>query len=138
MSTRSSVGAPLRVPEGRKATLASVTTATALALMLALPSTSAWAQAAASPAASSTPVAAGSTADEPPTHPGRQVLADKCTLCHGDSMWRDIRQDERAWRSTLYRMVSKGAVWTEGEIGAMSGYLATAFGRDAVRTAANR
>ena len=138
MSTRSSGGALLRMPQLRPTSLAGALTASALALLLALPSTRAHAQAAASPTTASTPAAGGSNADEPPTHPGRQVLADKCTLCHGDSMWRDIRQDERAWRSTLYRMVSKGAVWTEGEIGAMSGYLATTFGRDAARPAANR
>lgn len=95
----------------------------ALASALALSLAAGLALAQATPAAGSATPAA-----EPPEHPGRQVLASKCTQCHGDSMWRDIRQDETAWRATIYRMVGKGAVWSEPEIRAMSGYLASVMG----------
>jgi len=39
-------------------------------------------------------------------------------------MWMPLRQDKRAWESTLYRMVGRGALWTPEEIGAMADYLA--------------
>jgi cytochrome c5 len=74
-------------------------------------------------------------AESTPEHPGRQVLASKCTQCHGDSMWRDIRQDETAWRATIYRMIGKGAVWSEAEVRAMSGYLASVMGPSASASA---
>jgi len=35
-----------------------------------------------------------------------------------------LRQDKRAWESTLYRMVGRGALWTPEEISAMADYLA--------------
>ncbi len=44
-------------------------------------------------------------------------------------MWQDHRQDRRGWESVLYRMVGRGALWTEGEIGTMADYLAAAYGR---------
>jgi hypothetical protein len=43
-------------------------------------------------------------------------------------MWKDLRQDRRRWEGVLYRMVGRGALWTEDEINTMAGYLATAFG----------
>jgi hypothetical protein len=39
-------------------------------------------------------------------------------------MWTSLRQDRRAWESTLYRMVGRGALWTPEEISAMADYLA--------------
>ena len=57
------------------------------------------------------------------TYPGRTVLMSKCFQCHSDSMWRDQRQDRRAWEATLYRMVGRGALWTKEEIGQMADYL---------------
>jgi hypothetical protein len=44
-------------------------------------------------------------------------------------MWQDHRQDRRGWESVLYRMVGRGALWTEDEISTMSGYLAAAYPR---------
>jgi hypothetical protein len=40
-------------------------------------------------------------------------------------MWKDQRQDRRGWEGTLYRMVGRGALWSEDEINAMASYLAT-------------
>ena len=66
-----------------------------------------------------------------PDGPGRDVLVAKCFQCHGPNMWMALRQDRRAWESTLYRMVGRGALWTEDEIKAMADYLGTAYGRSA-------
>ena len=74
-----------------------------------------------------------SAQDKPPAeteraHPGKALLASKCFQCHNDAMFRDQRQDRRAWESTLYRMVGRGALWTEDEIKSMADYLATDYG----------
>lgn len=62
--------------------------------------------------------------------PGKEVFAAKCFQCHGPSMWMTQRLDRRGWESTLYRMVGRGALWTEEEIKAMADYLATAYGKE--------
>jgi len=64
-----------------------------------------------------------------PDGPGKDVLVSKCFQCHGPNMWSAQRQDRRAWESTLYRMVGRGALWTEEEIRAMAEYLGTIYGR---------
>lgn len=64
-----------------------------------------------------------------PDAPGKDVLVAKCFQCHGPSMWMAQRQDRRAWESTLYRMVGRGALWTPEEIEAMAGYLGNVYGR---------
>jgi mono/diheme cytochrome c family protein len=66
-----------------------------------------------------------------PEAPGKEVLLKKCFQCHTPAMWMDQRQDRRAWESTLYRMVGRGALWTEEEIGAMADYLGTESARKA-------
>jgi len=64
-----------------------------------------------------------------PDAPGKEVLLAKCFQCHAPTMWQDHRQDRRGWESVLYRMVGRGALWTEDEIGTMAAYLATAYPR---------
>ena len=56
--------------------------------------------------------------------PGRAIFQRKCAQCHQAGMWTSLRQDRRAWESTLYRMVGRGALWTPEEISAMADYLA--------------
>ena len=46
-------------------------------------------------------------------------------------MWMAQRQDRRAWESTLYRMVGRGALWTEDEIRQMADYLGNVYGKGA-------
>ena len=75
-------------------------------------------------------------ATEAPQPPGKALLAAKCFQCHTDAMFRDQRQDRRAWEATLYRMVGRGALWTRDEINAMADYLATDYGPQAPRAAA--
>lgn len=102
--------------------------ALAFVLAIALCSPGAWAQSAA-------PAAAAASASEPAPDPARQLLADKCVQCHGDSMWRDMRQDQRGWTATLYRMVGRGAIWSEGEINTLAQYLALQFGPSTISSA---
>jgi hypothetical protein len=69
-----------------------------------------------------------------PDAPGKDVLVAKCFQCHAPTMWQDHRQDRRGWESVLYRMVGRGALWTEDEIGTMAGYLAAAYPRQPAAT----
>jgi hypothetical protein len=64
-----------------------------------------------------------------PDAPGRQVLVDKCFQCHTPRMWMDHRQDRRGWESTLYRMVGRGALWSEDDIKAMADYLGKVYSK---------
>jgi len=64
-----------------------------------------------------------------PDAPGKDVLVSKCFQCHSPSMWMDQRQDRRAWESALYRMVGRGALWTQDEIKQMAEYLGTTYGK---------
>ena len=64
-----------------------------------------------------------------PDGPGKDVLVSKCFQCHSPNMWMDQRQDRRAWESTLYRMVGRGALWTEDEIKQMADYLGNVYAR---------
>lgn len=63
-----------------------------------------------------------------PDGPGRDVLTRKCVQCHQMSMWTALRQDRKAWDSVMYRMVGRGALWTEDDIRAMADYLARVRG----------
>ena len=64
-----------------------------------------------------------------PDAPGKDVLVNKCFQCHSPNMWTDQRQDRRAWESTLYRMIGRGALWTPEEIRQMADYLGNVYGR---------
>jgi hypothetical protein len=43
-------------------------------------------------------------------------------------MFRDARQDLRAWEAAIYRMVGRGGLWTPDEIKLMAEYLGNEFG----------
>lgn len=64
-----------------------------------------------------------------PDAPGKDVLLKKCFQCHTPAMWTDHRQDRLGWEGTLYRMVGRGALWTEDEIKAMADYLGVVYGK---------
>jgi len=64
-----------------------------------------------------------------PDAPGKEVLLEKCFQCHTPGMWMDQRQDRRAWESAIFRMVGRGALWTEEEIRAMADYLGRTYGK---------
>jgi hypothetical protein len=69
--------------------------------------------------------------------PGHILVLSKCFQCHTDAMYRDLRQDRRAWEATVYRMIGRGALWTPEEIKLMADYLGAEYG-PAARTAAPR
>ena len=69
-----------------------------------------------------------------PEGPGRDLLMSKCFQCHSEGMWRDQRQDRRGWEAALYRMVGRGALWTEDEINTMASYLGSALGPQSAKT----
>lgn len=64
-----------------------------------------------------------------PDGPGKDVLLEKCFQCHTPGMWMDHRQDRRGWESTIYRMVGRGALWSEDDIKAMADYLGKAYSK---------
>jgi hypothetical protein len=53
-------------------------------------------------------------------------------------MWKDLKQDQRKWQGVLYRMVGRGALWTEDEINTMAVYLATGFGPQSEKAAGTK
>jgi hypothetical protein len=65
-----------------------------------------------------------------PDAPGKDVLVTKCFQCHTPRMWADQRQGRRAWEATLYRMVGRGALWSEDEIRKMADYLGATYARE--------
>jgi len=70
--------------------------------------------------------------------PGKELLMSKCFQCHGEKMWKDLKQDRRKWEGVLYRMVGRGALWTEDEINTMAVYLATGFGPQSEKAATTK
>ena len=74
-------------------------------------------------AAPPAPAARPAQASALPDLPGRDVLTRRCMQCHQMSMWTALHQDRRAWESTVYRMVGRGALWSEDDIRAMADYL---------------
>jgi mono/diheme cytochrome c family protein len=80
-------------------------------------------------------VTAPAFAQEGAAHPGRALVLSKCFQCHTDAMFRDQRQDHRAWEATIYRMVGRGALWTPEEIRLMTDYLGTDLGPNATKPA---
>ena len=60
--------------------------------------------------------------------PGRSVVTAKCFQCHGETYWKHVRASRMEWEGVLYRMVGRGALWTEEEINQMAEYFAQAYG----------
>jgi hypothetical protein len=83
-------------------------------------------------------------AQDPPPKPAATEAANpigaltlsKCFQCHSDTIFRDQRQDQRAWEATLYRMLARGAVWSGEDIKAMAGFMATNYGPNSSKAAA--
>jgi hypothetical protein len=69
-----------------------------------------------------------------PDAPGKEVLVTKCFQCHSPNMWLDHRQDRRGWEATLYRMVGRGALWSEDEIKNMADYLGAAYASEPAKS----
>ena len=73
-------------------------------------------------------VMANADAQESGPNPGRNMVMSKCFQCHTDAMFRDQRQDLRAWEAAIYRMVGRGGLWSQEEIKVMAEYLGSEFG----------
>jgi mono/diheme cytochrome c family protein len=73
-------------------------------------------------------LALASAAAAQENNPGRALVLSKCFQCHNDAMFRDQRQDRRAWEATVYRMVGRGGLWTAEEIKLMADYLGAELG----------
>ena len=71
---------------------------------------------------------AGSGAAWLPDAPGKDVFVAKCFQCHGEGMWKTLRQDKRGWEVTIYPMIGRGAQWTEQDVSTMAQYLSVALG----------
>jgi mono/diheme cytochrome c family protein len=82
--------------------------------------------------ASATALATVASSQNAPTQAsapsGKEVLQRRCFQCHQATMWSSVRGDRRQWLGVLYRMVGRGALWTEDEINAMADFLAQTRG----------
>ena len=85
---------------------------------------------------SAAPAHAQSAAPSPASSSGRELVQAKCFQCHTDTMFRDGRQERRAWEAAIYRMVGRGGLWTADEIKTIADYLGAEFGPDAKPAAA--
>ncbi len=63
--------------------------------------------------------------------PGKDVVTAKCFQCHGDAYYKHVRMSQREWEGVMYRMVGRGALWTEEEINQMAQYFGQVYGPDA-------
>lgn len=66
--------------------------------------------------------------DGRPQASGHLLVLSKCFQCHTDAMYRDLRQDRRAWKATVYRMIGRGALWTPEQVRLMADYLGSEYG----------
>ncbi len=78
-------------------------------------------------------VSASALAQDKPADPGRDLVMQKCSQCHTDSIWRDQRQNAGAWEATAYRMMARGGIWTTDEVKTMAAFLGREFGLDVPR-----
>ena len=72
-----------------------------------------------------------SRASVSPDPPGKDVVMAKCFQCHGDAYYKHVRMSQLEWEGVMYRMVGRGALWTEEEINQMAQYFGQAYGPDA-------
>jgi hypothetical protein len=89
--------------------------------------------------AATTAIAQDTAPKQAPTgavNPIGPLTLSKCFQCHSDTIFRDQRQDLRAWEATLYRMLARGAVWSGEDIKAMAGFMATNYGPNSPKAVA--
>lgn len=78
--------------------------------------------------ASATAAAQARPPAQTPAASGKDTLQRKCFQCHAAAMWSSVRGERKDWLGVLYRMVGRGALWTEDEINAMADFLAQTRG----------
>jgi cytochrome c5 len=76
------------------------------------------------------PAAAQQQGGDPflPAGEGRELVAAVCTSCHPARTFGQIRQNERAWRVQVMKMMMAGAQVGPDDIEPITKYLATALG----------
>jgi hypothetical protein len=65
-----------------------------------------------------------------PEGSGKEVLTQRCSVCHGLDMIVFARGDNSFWQDTLTRMIGNGADLKNEEIPPLAEYLAPSFGQD--------
>lgn len=65
----------------------------------------------------------GSTDDDLPKAPNKELVIRKCTQCHATAVFASHRQSENAWDETISKMISKGLVLSDEEYDKVLGYL---------------
>lgn len=80
--------------------------------------------------------ACSSTPAEPPTpaatptpevHPGEAIVANRCTVCHSLGVIENAKYDDSGWKTTVERMVSKGATLNAEQQTQVIDYLAKTY-----------
>ena len=65
-----------------------------------------------------------------PDGPGKQVVQEACSVCHGTEVITSMRRSKAEWTETVEDMVSRGAPLMEGEREIVVEYLSRNFGPD--------
>ena len=63
-----------------------------------------------------------------PDGPGKQIVQDACSVCHGTDMVTSKRRSRAEWQETVQDMMGRGAPLLEGEPEILIDYLAKNFG----------
>jgi competence protein ComEA len=74
-------------------------------------------------------------AQQLPDGPGKAELEKVCGTCHGVDMFVGMKEDGATWKSTVRKMVARGADGTDQELEAIVNYLTTYLGKDGDQTA---
>jgi cytochrome c5 len=69
---------------------------------------------------------------ELPDGPGKELVTDRCLLCHGAALIAQQRKDTAAWGRTVTQMRTWGTPIQEEDQTALVAYLAEHFGRGSV------
>lgn len=67
--------------------------------------------------------------DAPAQLDGETLVQERCTVCHGLSRVESVQQAEDEWRTTVERMVAKGADLSTEEQEVVIRYLAETYGQ---------
>lgn len=63
--------------------------------------------------------------DPLPAGPGREILLERCTICHTrDRIWAHAGEDREHWETTLLSMLNEGAFLNDQEFETLLSYLA--------------
>ena len=80
-------------------------------------------------AASNFPALDGETqAPALPDGKGKELIQQKCTMCHAANLWMSQRHTRDEWGSVLDNMMSKGLEASNEDLDTMATYLAQNFG----------